>query len=622
MVKQTYRAWLASVTLLVAAIVPGQRGLPAELDTARDQDPPLAADEAVKTVARFDPRLKTLWLEALARPEADLQRQAADAIARAQALGMPDLGPTVPHLLKVMQATGAHPSVRLSAAKALIALDARQTAAALMERAKADGFTAARLLEPALARWDYAPMRPEWLARLADLRTPPGPLILAIQAAAVVKLDMAAPELRRLVLDPKQAGDVRLEAARALAVLRSAGLEADAGRLAEDGSPQKMLDRLAAAVLLSQHRGPAAEKLLLKLAAAREPAVATAAVQRLVDVAAARLEPLLPALIVSPDAGLRLLGARALAELQTAEAAGRLGSLLDDPHREVRLFAQKALIRLAGVEPLSKAVRAAVMKALATGGPAGLEQAAVAAGALRHEPAAEHLVKMLGYADPEVRSAAAWGLRRLAVPATAAAILETARTDTDKPRAPPRRALLPGADSSEEGLDPHGHLGHLLEALGVMRHRPALPLLSRYLPMPPMPRPPGDNPLWRPELRAAAIWSLGLIGEAAPPPDLVATLRKRLSGEPIEPGAKQKREDAAVVRAMAAVSLGRMKAKEAAPELRQIYQDEKELPRVRRACAWALERLTGEKVPELKLSLKPREVWYSGWFLEPLNGPP
>ena len=45
-----------------------------ELDTVRSKDPFLDADEKVKTIDRFDARLKPLWLEALGRPENDLKK--------------------------------------------------------------------------------------------------------------------------------------------------------------------------------------------------------------------------------------------------------------------------------------------------------------------------------------------------------------------------------------------------------------------------------------------------------------------------------------------------------------------------------------------------------------------
>src|SRR5438094_801675 len=80
------RAFFTLVGFFTAA------GTPAvELDSARDQDPRLDQCETVEMVAKFAPRLKPLWLEALARPEAELKRQAAGAIARASTLGMPGL---------------------------------------------------------------------------------------------------------------------------------------------------------------------------------------------------------------------------------------------------------------------------------------------------------------------------------------------------------------------------------------------------------------------------------------------------------------------------------------------------------------------------------------------------
>ena len=73
---------------------------------------------------------------------------------------------------------------------------------------------------------------------------------------------------------------------------------------------------------------------------------------------------------------------------------------------------------------------------------------------------------------------------------------------------------------------------------------------------------------------------------------------------------------------MAAVSLGRMKAKGLVPELRRLYQDERVSPDVRGACAWALGQITGEPVPPPKVPVEARERWYGGWFLEPLGNPP
>ena len=128
-----------------------------------------------------------------------------------------------------------------------------------------------------------------------------------------------------------------------------------------------------------------------------------------------------------------------------------------------------------------------------------------------------------------------------------------------------------------------------------------------------MPPPPGIiNPVWQPQLRAAAIWALGHIHVAdpkkegqRPPADLAGTLQERL-------------RDGGLVGTMAAISLGRMKANDSAPLLRQIYQNEKESLAVRRACAWALERITGATMPALTPPTA-REIWYGDLFLEPLG---
>jgi HEAT repeat protein len=588
---------LAACLLVLATVAPVRA---ADLDTIRDTDPPINAGPPAAPVAKFHPRLKELWLEALARPEADLKRQAADAIARAHALGMPGLADTAPRLVAELEAKDAHPVVKLAVARALVALDARPTAAALAAFAQAGGPDAARLLEPVLAKWDHAPMRAVWLARIADPKAPRGALVLAVRAAGTAKLTDAAPPLRRLALDPRGAGDVRLEAARSLALLQPTGLEADAQALAADPSPQKIVARLVAATLLGGHRGPAAEALLLQLAADREPAVAAVAVGRLLELDPTKLAPLLDGLAGSPDAGLRRLAVRGLAALKTPKGVTRLGPLLDDPHRDVRVLTRESLVGLADVETLKGPVRDAAMTALAGAGPAGREQAAILVGTVRHEPAADGLVRLLAHERAEVRVAAAWALRRLAVPATAGPILERVKAVTGKAH--------PLVISESGAVRLFRDVEHLIEALGVMRYRPAVPVLTKYLPVPPTPPPPGVvNAEWVPPLRAAAIWSLGRIHAAEAPPDFATAVIERL-------------EDGVELRVMAAVTLGRMRVKEAVPALRRYYQSETDSPVSRRACAWALEQIT--TVPHPPPPSEPRSFSPGQWFLEPIDQPP
>ena len=59
-------------------------------------------------------------------------------------------------------------------------------------------------------------MRRVWLARLESPQTPPGLLLLAVQAVALTKLAEAGTHLSRLAMDGNAHKGIRLEAARVL----------------------------------------------------------------------------------------------------------------------------------------------------------------------------------------------------------------------------------------------------------------------------------------------------------------------------------------------------------------------------------------------------------------------
>src|SRR5690348_219863 len=78
--------------------------------------PPLATDEALidwpmyndpvleqgQVIKEFDPRLKELWGAALARPDTDTRRRAADAITKAHREGMTGLESLAPQILAIL----------------------------------------------------------------------------------------------------------------------------------------------------------------------------------------------------------------------------------------------------------------------------------------------------------------------------------------------------------------------------------------------------------------------------------------------------------------------------------------------------------------------------------------
>lgn len=66
-----------------------------EPDFLMDSDPELHLPKPVKD---FNPNLTALWMKALERPEIDMQRMAAETIARAHQRGIPDLVKAVPRI--------------------------------------------------------------------------------------------------------------------------------------------------------------------------------------------------------------------------------------------------------------------------------------------------------------------------------------------------------------------------------------------------------------------------------------------------------------------------------------------------------------------------------------------
>ncbi|OHB84014.1 MAG: hypothetical protein A2V98_01470 [Planctomycetes bacterium RBG_16_64_12] len=569
------------------------------VDSARQQDPRI---ELPSPRAVFSPKLKPLWLSALSAREEDLKRQAAQTIALAHRRGMPELADTAGPLMEALDAPDQHPAVMLAAARALIVLDARQAAPLLFKHAVEDGLDMSQLVEPALAAWDFQPIRKVWLDRLSSAgRAPPGhrakhgrggrrrPLVLAIRGVADVGAGEAEPRLLELARGQEVAPDIRLEAARALGKLRHEGLEQEARNLAGDKSSARIADRLVAASLLSGHLGDAAQALLLELAVDPEPAVAAVALGRLLEIDPMLVIPIAEKTIASDDANVRRLGARALVAWRTLDATRLLGPMLDDPHPEVRSYVRRSLLEMAADPPLAEAVLDEALKMLATEHWRGLEQAALMAVALEHKPAAGRLVELLEFERPEVFVTAAWALRRLAVPATLDAMFDKAKREIDR------------IEASKWGtyhLD--RQLSQLLEAFGQMKYVPAEPLLRRHIP---------KNSPFGLGSRAASIWSLGHLHAGKPEPELARLLDERLSDINLM------FPEAGEVRLMSAVTLGRMKAKTSLPTLQRFLEGETPNSPVGYACGWAIHQITGAPIPQPVV----HEASQMGWFLEPLE---
>jgi HEAT repeat protein len=553
-----------------------------------DNDPHIPVGRQIKV---FSERLLPLWLEALGRPEHDLKRQAAAAIALAHQKGMTGLETCVPALLKTLDQPDQQPAVRLAIAQALIELDAREAADALFGHAQKDGVDTRNLVEPVLARWNYAPMRALWLERLNQPGLASRSWILAIQGLAAVREIKVVPRLHELLTATDTDPIVRVEAAKALGDLQTKGLERAAESLAVGKAGPGNFSQLAAAYLLRHHQGPDAAKILSRLATQAEPVTALVALQGLLGDDARRVVPLIPQLTASPDAGVRSDAIEAFRRYPAMNLVVKIADLMNDAHPMVRHAARRALAEVAKQKEFRDPVLNAAARILDGNRWREIEQAIILTVNLDHTPIAPRLVKLLQFDRPEVFVTAAWGLRKLAV----------AQTLPDQLREIERRWEKWG----QGGMNPlrdamDAELAQLCESVGQARYAPAAPALVRFIPRIVLRR-------FGAQSRIAAIWSLGILQEKNPPADVVAQLVERLEdAQTIDP------EDTGV-RRMCAITLGRMRAKEAIDGLRMNNPMRLSTSSFSSACAWAMEQITGEKQEIAPLE----RTYYLGWFLEP-----
>lgn len=563
-------------------------------------------------IHQFLPEFKSIWLQALARPELDYQRRAIFALTEAHRQGMPDLEDTAERMSALVSAPETHPVTRQAATLALIEFDDSTAAAALDEAAQKHGIKMARLVEPQLAAWDYQPIRARWRARLSDPAASHEQQALAIAALGTVADQAAIEPLRKLLLAADTPADLRLASARALGSIGDQQTKADAQRLAPSSD---MIDRLCAVSLLARQQDEAARDLFVALANDEEPAIAAVALQRIHDVDPALAAPLWSKLAENPDAKVRRLLAGIMHQDAKPESISRLAKMLDDPHPGVRDDATDALIDLAARAEFDVLVREAMTSILAGRQARPLELAIIVLGTLRHEPAADRLVELLTFEEANVSIAAGWALSRLALPETGPAILalvERQFRETDE--AARELNADPGTFDVPDFTSMYLQHEHLLIALCKMQHEPAAPLLQKYLPKPPLLKdtdPPYVETYRQQQLRAAAIWALGKFYGKEASVELSDAIFERAIDESFT------NAESSEVRAAACVALARFGRDddETIKLFTELRDSEYTHERLAAAAAWAIGELTGEPAKPLP----PRVNTRLDWFLRPLK---
>ena len=529
---------------------------------------------------------KSLWMQALERPDADLQRMTAETIAQAHQTGVPDLIETVPLLEKILLTETSHLTARFAAARALISLDSRSSAAKLLEATQKYGSELRQLVEPVLAEWDFLPVRAVWIARLANSKTRPRDLILALRGLGQVHEESSLPALLKMTSDSILESHLRLEAATAAGMLVDQGLEGDAERFIKEPRLRQMIPRHCAVRLLHRHSSTQARQLLAELAGDAEPSIAAYALERLNAIDPALVLPLAEPALSNADVHVRTEGAIAYYRLPTTERIRSLAPLLADPHPKLRRLVCQEFVRLSENPDFLETIRDASKNVLAGDRWEGQEQAGLLFGALEYQPVAGRLIELLESTRPEVMISSGWALRKLAEPSSIPAMVDKIQRQTAA------RKL-----QGKEGIDEQ--VAHLFEACGRMRAKEAEPLMFEYVP----------KALIMGELsRGAAIWALGRLHEGAPDEKTGKALIDRVMDMGIYPPETER------VKQQSIISLARIKAVEHLPAMRTLIAKETINRRIDLAIIWANEQLTGEVLPP-----PPIDLFSPGnWFLTPL----
>ncbi|MCI0642441.1 MAG: hypothetical protein L0Y72_31105 [Gemmataceae bacterium] len=535
---------------------------------------------------------QSLWIKALDASEVDLRRKAAEAFAVARRRGVKGLERGIDPLLAALDKEGQHPAVRLATAQALVALEVKTAAASLLRHTQTDGGDLRHLVEPVLAAWNHRPAAEVWLKRLQTASPSDRSLVLAMRGLAALKEPKAADRLRELVVTEELPPTLRLEAARALAQIRSNGLESDAEGLAADVSPRGMYARLSAVSLLRHHESKAAVGLLRRLAEDKELSVAAIAAARLLEIDPALVVPIVERLLASPDPNLRLQAVQTLLRQPSAKHIGFLGDRLDDLHRDVRRAARLALAELAAKKVWRDVVLGQGMRWLDSGRWRALEQAAILLAMTDHKPAAARLVPLLRNPRPEVGITAAWSLRVLAVAETLPDAVRFVEEQLARP-IPKAGVPAPPAWVAEH------QLSQVNQLLGQQKHVAASATLRKLIPR--------KAERFGQEARASAIWALGLLHDGKADAKLAAQLEARLNDVKSMPPEDNR------VRWMSAITLGRMQAKESVDSLRSYFGGQISDNQVGNACGWAIARLTGEPL----LPAPTFTIQRLDWFLIP-----
>ena len=264
----------------------------------------------------------------------------------------------------------------------------------------------------------------------------------------------------------------------------------------------------------------------------------------------------------------------------------RLADILDDRNPAVRILARKKLVAFADQERWGPIVLRESRRALDMTSWRATEQAVHLIVHMDDKESEGRLVELLDHERAEPYVTAAWGLATMAP--TKHVVEGFAFAERCYEMAQP-------GDSEARELQ----LAHLLQWLGVVKHKPAEPLMRKFIPK-------SFQLIWA---RCAAIWALGHLYEGNPNDELVSLFIERVNDVQSSP------PELNPIRAYAVISMGRMQLEDQRDFFVHWLDTESVASPVGAACAWALFVTEGEPIPKFELPPAVR----SRFFLERLK---
>ncbi len=437
-------------------------------------------------------------------------------------------------------------------------------AEALWSVAKSDAAISASV-ERKLVQWKSPIAIQEWRKRIVDSHAKPTDLATALNGIAIVGNAGDRESLEAVILASQSTAANKFLAAVALGTLVSEGLNEFAHRVSDSDLEQR---DLLAAHLLKHHTGAESESQLRKILSEGTTSARLVAYRAVAEHMPKVAREFAKEMTTQPHSELRSLAVIVLHGAPEDEALRIQGSMLNDPHPNVRKQVANNLIERAATGSRT-VVDEIVLANLKAGDWQGMEKAIEVVVNLQDRRYCKGFVRLLDHARAEVSMHAAWALMELATESeTLAGMLTHAEKLTSELQSKDYK-------NSEKTATDQIRLSYLNEAFGKNRYVAANEMLMKFIPK--------RGHLFGIVSRASAIWALGKLNTGKDNPSLRASLYERMRDfEPSSP------EDY-LVRFSCNLALGEM----AHPESRDVIEQygEQMPSQIAHAATWALSQI-------------------------------